>query len=292
MQKLVTELNQLAAERDALSRELRGRAPKARSWGGDGPPDLNNVPPLPTNHQAIEEWVNARNCGLRDALEFGYADVISQVSNMLAQGALKMATLSRVHGCPDPSWESHVLYGRCSRRQAEVSRRWRALSSPSTLKTRCRRCEAQYGFRGVRVGEGLHPGPAARPVRRSARLRAQEVSPIAVDSPSPPDSTLLDALEFDLTIAASTESELGGDESEVPESLAIAQFSGALISDRSCAQPGFGSGRFAVLVGNEQEDDSHFDIATVIDPLQLIQAGLGFQRNLVPLLTDPRPGWC
>ena len=96
MQMLVTELNQLAAERDALSRELRSRAPKARSWGGDGPPDLNNVPPLPTNHQAIEEWVNARNCGLRDALEFGYADVISQVSNVLAQGASKMATLSIV----------------------------------------------------------------------------------------------------------------------------------------------------------------------------------------------------
>ena len=96
MQKLVTELNQLAAERDALSRELRSRAPKARSWGGDGAPDLNNVPQLPTNHQAIEEWVNARNCGLRDALEFGYADVISQVSNVLAQGASKMATLSIV----------------------------------------------------------------------------------------------------------------------------------------------------------------------------------------------------
>ena len=62
MQKLVTELNQIAAERDALSQELRrSRAPKARSWCGDGPPDLSNIPPLPDDRQAIEEWMNARN---------------------------------------------------------------------------------------------------------------------------------------------------------------------------------------------------------------------------------------
>ena len=105
-----------------------------------------------------------------------------------------------------------------------------------------------------------------------------------MDSPSPPDSTLLDALEFDLTIAASTESESGGDESEVPESLAIAQFSAALISDRSCAQPGFGSGRFAVLVGNEQEDYSYFDIATVIDPTA-VDSG----RSRIPEESGPTP---
>ena len=52
MQKLVTELNQIAAKRDAQS-----RAPKARSWGGDGPPNLNSVPPLLDDHQAIEEWM-------------------------------------------------------------------------------------------------------------------------------------------------------------------------------------------------------------------------------------------
>ncbi len=50
------------------------------------------------------------------------------------------------------------------------------------FRGRCRRCEARYG-------------PAARPLRRSARLQAQEVSPTAVDSPS-----VLDALEFDLTV--------------------------------------------------------------------------------------------
>ena len=95
--EVVTELNQIAAERDALSQELRrSRAPMASSWSGDGRPDLNNVPPLPDDHHAIEEWMIARDCDLPDALEFGSADVISQVSNMLAQGASKMATLSRV----------------------------------------------------------------------------------------------------------------------------------------------------------------------------------------------------
>ena len=88
------------------------------------------------------------------------------------------------------------------------------------------------------MGEALHPGPA-RLVRRSARLRAQEVSPTAVDTPSA-HPTLLDALEFDLTIADSTESESGGH--DVPELLAIPQFSEAPISDRSRAQFGVRSG--------------------------------------------------
>ena len=51
---------------------------------------------------------------------------------------LRTRVAGAVHGCPDHSWESHVCCDRCSRRQAEASRRKRALSSPSTLKTRCR----------------------------------------------------------------------------------------------------------------------------------------------------------
>ncbi len=54
------------------------------------------------------------------------------------------------------SWQSHGCPHRRSRRQAKVSRSLRNLSSTG----RCRRCEARYGFRGVRVGEALHPGPA------------------------------------------------------------------------------------------------------------------------------------
>ena len=86
-------VNQLQAERDALSQELRrSRAPKDKtSWAGEAPPDLSSIPPVPDDHQAIVEWMTARNRDLRNALEFGTADVISQVSIMLAQGATKLA---------------------------------------------------------------------------------------------------------------------------------------------------------------------------------------------------------
>ena len=86
-------VNQLQAERDALSQELRrNRVPKDTTpWAGDAAPDLSSIPPLPDDHQAIEEWMTSRNGDLRNALEFGSADVISQVSIMLAQGAAKLA---------------------------------------------------------------------------------------------------------------------------------------------------------------------------------------------------------
>ena len=48
-------------------------------------------PPLPEDHQAIEEWMTSRNRDLRDTLEFGSADVISFVSNLLARGTAKLA---------------------------------------------------------------------------------------------------------------------------------------------------------------------------------------------------------
>ena len=130
MQKLVAELNQIVAERDALPQELRrSRAPKAKSWGGDGPPDLSNIPPLPDDHQAIEEWMNARNCDLRDALEFGSADVISQVSNMLAQGASKMSTLSRVSAL--------ALQGQSMDVQTSLGTRMCAVIDAADAKRRC-----------------------------------------------------------------------------------------------------------------------------------------------------------
>ena len=128
----------------------------------------------------------------------------------------------------------------------------------------------------MRVGEGL-----------SAAVRdCGEVSPTAVDSPSPPHSTLLDAWEFDL-IADSTESESGGHEPEAPELLAIAQFSGALISDRGRAQFGVRSGRFAVLAGDEPEDDSPLGIATVIDPVAVDPGRSQILEESGPILHRP-----
>ena len=51
------------------------------SWVGCTPRFEQHLP-LPDDH-AIEEWMNSRHEDLRDALEFGSADVISQVSNLL-----------------------------------------------------------------------------------------------------------------------------------------------------------------------------------------------------------------
>ena len=86
-------VNQLKAERDALCVELRqSRVAKDRTpWSGDAPPDVTMIPALLEDHQAIEEWMASRNRDSRDALEFGSADVISFVSNLLAQGAAKLA---------------------------------------------------------------------------------------------------------------------------------------------------------------------------------------------------------
>ena len=50
-------------------------------------------------------------------------------------------------------------------------------------RVHCRKCETRYGLRSVGVGEALHPCPAERPLRRSARLQAQEAVSTAVDSP-------------------------------------------------------------------------------------------------------------
>ena len=65
-------------------------------------------------------------------------------------------------------------------------------------------------------GEVLHPGPAARLERRSARLQAHEVSPTTVASPS-----LLDALDFDLTVEDSTGSDEGSQSSAPSPSIGV-----------------------------------------------------------------------
>ena len=113
---------------------------------------------------------------MRDVLEFGSPDVISFVSILLAKGVAKVAAQRAirscvpVHGGSDFSHESNCCHHRRSRRQAKVSPRRRALL---TLRVRCRRLrEACCGFRSVRVGEVLHPGPSARVLRRGARSEA------------------------------------------------------------------------------------------------------------------------
>ena len=70
--------------------------------------------------------MTARNRDLRNFLEVGFADVISQVSNMLAQGAARLAaqraSALAVHAQGGSvSWQSHGCPHRRSRRQAKVS---------------------------------------------------------------------------------------------------------------------------------------------------------------------------
>ena len=138
MQKLVTELNQIAAERDALSQVTEPVVGRRWSTRFEQRPSI-------ARHQAIEEWTNARNCDLWDALEFRSADagVEHAGTRSIKNGDIKQGSPTcvggTVHERPDLSWDSHLYCDRCGRRQAEVSRRGRALSSPSTMKTRCRR---------------------------------------------------------------------------------------------------------------------------------------------------------
>ena len=108
---------QLQAERDSLSQELRrSRGPHARPCG-DGLPNVSNIPPLPDQAQDVEQWMNARNFDLRDALEFGSPAVIS--SNLLAQGAAKLASFPRGGVVPDPN-AMEVVTGQGGRMSALI----------------------------------------------------------------------------------------------------------------------------------------------------------------------------
>ena len=75
---LVSELQQkidnLVKERDALRPcpDDVGVPKISHKWMGQGPPSLENIPPMPTTDvQDLEGWLSDRNCDLRNAMEFG-----------------------------------------------------------------------------------------------------------------------------------------------------------------------------------------------------------------------------
>ena len=113
-----------------------------------------------------------------------------------------------------------------------------------TLRVRCRRCEARL-VSGVPEWVRLHPGPAARPLRRSARLQAHEVSPTAVVSPS-----VLDALEFDLTVEDSTGSECDELVAQARPSALAPEAGVTMMAD---SQRGRRPSRRLVLVGTQHD---------------------------------------
>ena len=114
-------VNQLQAERDVLSQELRrSRAPKDKtSWAGDAPPDVSSIPLVPDDHQAIEEWMTVEirsaerprvwNCG-RDLARVQHVGAGScQI------GTTEGCICSAAHG-GSISWQSHGCPHRRSRR--------------------------------------------------------------------------------------------------------------------------------------------------------------------------------
>ena len=65
-------------------------------WMGDGPPSLDNIPPLPSaNVQDVEHWLNCRNCEMRNALEYGDPGIVARCGSLVAQGAAMLANLSQ-----------------------------------------------------------------------------------------------------------------------------------------------------------------------------------------------------
>ena len=191
--------------RGAKGREFAADGESAASGARDAPPDLSSIPPLPGNRR-VDEFKKSRSaerpgvwiCG-RDLAGVNHVGAGScQLGD--AEG---IRTCCAAHG-GSVSWQSHGCPHRRSRRQAKVSKE-------GIKKIDLRRGVVQGARPGVdsgasEVGEALHPGPALRPLL-SARLQALQVPPTVVDSPPP--SSVLDALEFDLTIEDS-ESEVDG----------------------------------------------------------------------------------
>ena len=74
---------------------------------------------MPDQAQDVEQWMNTRNFDLRDALEFGSPAVISHVSNLLAQGAAKLASFPRGGVVLDPN-AMEVVTGQGGRMSALI----------------------------------------------------------------------------------------------------------------------------------------------------------------------------
>ena len=107
-------VNQWQVECDSLSQELRGsRAPKARPWCGDGPPDVSVIRTMPDHFHILQGWLNTRNRELRDALEFRSPDVRASIrqeapgtrmSALIDAAGAKRRCLDGRHWCRVEFW--------------------------------------------------------------------------------------------------------------------------------------------------------------------------------------------
>ena len=63
-------------------------------WCADGPPSVQEIPPMPTDHKS-GKWISERNCDLRNALEFADSATFAKVGSLLRQGTAQLASGSR-----------------------------------------------------------------------------------------------------------------------------------------------------------------------------------------------------
>ena len=102
-------ISDLQRQIDILVRErdlLKAAVPKPGVWMADGPPVLEEIPPMPTaDIQEVEGWLSSRNCELRNALEFGDRATIAKLGVLVAQGSACLAGLNSdvSMGGPDQS---------------------------------------------------------------------------------------------------------------------------------------------------------------------------------------------
>ena len=176
---------------DALTLDSLREMPKAMpgAWCGDGPPNIEAIPPMPTSDlQELGMFFSNRNCKLRNALEFGDISTIARSAIWWAgHHSTHVIHVSGANGRHNEV-NNDGSFDRFSGCEATMfARGFQSCVSifgrePSLNDARC-------GLRGVRVGEASNPGPRSR-----VRPRREEVA-----------EDLLSSLEFELTMLDSSD---------------------------------------------------------------------------------------
>ena len=90
LHRLEATVAEMMKERDDLRQKVEGRR---GVWMANEPPDVDRVPPIPSQEQHIYGWLSSRNCEARNALEFGDHRTVSKLSSLLAEGCGRLASL-------------------------------------------------------------------------------------------------------------------------------------------------------------------------------------------------------
>ena len=119
---------------------------------------------MPEDAQGLSEWLNDRQCDLRDAMEFVDLQSVGHLSRLISEGAVRLQELEG---------PSHVINGVTHGAMSSVDL-WTVASAR----------DARHGLRGVRVGEANNPGPRRLWRQRFASSSEDELffRPIGRDS--------------------------------------------------------------------------------------------------------------